>query len=499
LSSNSLPDSVKESAAVTNAGYAYVIGGYNTDDMFATPLDTVYYTKLNADGSGSVGAWQTATNALPAGSAAESAVVSNGYVYVLGGQTPSFGVTAAVHYAKLNADGSGSVGAWQTATSLPVALQIGSSVVNNGYIYVLGGNSSSYTSSVYYAKLNADGSLGAWQTGTSMPQPNQAFNAIAYNGYLYDIGGTADATYYAALNADGSVGTWQTASNSPGAIGYNNAVLVNGYVYLAAGYDSVNNNPLSTSKYAKLNADGSVGTWQTATGTLPYPIWIAGTVAYNGHIYELGGGKSPGVLSTVFSAPLNFPATSTTIPNAANSKPVSVTTPTGTVQTCANPIAQASIGKPDGNYTYPIGLVGICYYTNDASDQIKLIFVTDLSASQVVARDYNSTSQTYTTIPGAVVTSTTYNGQAALQVTYDVTDNGVLDSDATAGVVNDPVGLALAPPAPIISTAGVISAPNTGYGTPAMSNVVLITVLSLSAAITTVTGLALLYRQKHLQ
>jgi hypothetical protein len=32
-----------------------------------------------------------------------------------------------------------------------------------------------------------------------------------------------------------------------------------------------------------------------------------------------------------------------------------------------------------------------------------------------------------------------------------------------------------------------------------MSNVVLITVLSLSAAITTVTGLALLYRQKHLQ
>jgi hypothetical protein len=112
------------------------------------------------------------------------------------------------------------------------------------------------------------------------------------------------------------------------------------------------------------------------------------------------------------------------------------------------------LSNKDSGYNYPLGLVNFCFTTLTKDNQVSLIFVTNMTRSQVVARDYNSSTGKYQTIPGAVITETTYNGQAALQLTYNITQGSSLDSSSTAGTIDDPVGLAVSN----------IGAPNTGFG-----------------------------------
>ncbi|MEK9170271.1 MAG: hypothetical protein AAB674_01350, partial [Patescibacteria group bacterium] len=139
----------------------------------------------NSDGS--VGPWATSSNALPAARQAHTSVVTNGYAYVIGGYNSVSQTT--VYYAKLNSNGS--TGAWATnANALPADRSDHSSVVANGYVYVLGGYSNTPVSTVYYAKLNSDGSVGAWSTNANaLPSVNRYPSSVVANGYVYTIGG----------------------------------------------------------------------------------------------------------------------------------------------------------------------------------------------------------------------------------------------------------------------------------------------------------------------
>jgi len=290
---DALPNVRANHSSVVANGYVYVIGGF--DNTF-NPVSTVYYAKLNADGS--VGTWNTAANALPAVRDFHSSVVANGYVYVIGGQNTTTTVST-VYYAKLNADGS--VGTWNTAANaLPNPRDSQTSVVANGYVYVIGGfDSTSGTnpvSTVYYAKLNADGSVGTWNTAANtLPAARFSATSVAANGYVYVMGGDDSGfnphteVYYAKLNADGSVGTWNTAANAlPAARDNHSSVVSNGYVYVLGGEDTTGD-PVTTALYAKLNADGSVGTWNTAANALPAALDRQSSVVVNGYIYFMGG------------------------------------------------------------------------------------------------------------------------------------------------------------------------------------------------------------------
>jgi streptogramin lyase len=146
--------------------------------------------------------------------------------------------------------------------------------------------------------------------------------------------------------------------------------------------------------------------------------------------------------------------TSKTINNTSANGTIVISTPSGTNITCANSVSEASLAKEDSGYSYPLGLVNLCYNTVNSSDTITITFETSLTSSQVVARDFNASTGNYVNIPGAVITETTYNGQPALQLTYSITDNGPLDSNPVSGAVTDPVGLASI----------AVKAPNTGAG-----------------------------------
>ncbi len=182
-----------------------------------------------------------------------------------------------------------------------IALSGHTSVVNNGYIYVLGGSSStaSWLNDVQYAPINADGTLGSWQNTTSFNTPRVGHTSVVNNGYLYVIGGNVNDgngngvgttdVQYAHINGDGSVGNWQSTTpfNSPGRWAFASAVS-NGYLYVIQGFTHSAAAPCTDVQFAKFNADGSLGAWQS-TSTFSPARWTHSSAAWDGHIYSMGG------------------------------------------------------------------------------------------------------------------------------------------------------------------------------------------------------------------
>ena len=285
----------RRGAAVIANGYAYVLGGDN-----GASTSTVYYTKLNTDGS--TGAWQSTTS-LPAIRSQLSTVVSNGYIYAIGGSTDSIDVQSTVYYAKLNSDGT--VGSWQTSSNSITATRYHSSVSSNGYVYVIGGQNSigSSVATVQYAKLNADGSTGAWTTTNSLPNTRYLHSSVVANGYVYAIAGYDGSTvqstvFYAKLNSNGTTGTWQSTNSIVGARYLSGAVVVNGHVYMLGGFNGTSY--LNSVTYAPLNGDGTTGTWVTSANTLPLLVgYYGGVGTANGYIYTFGGNNASDIRNEV--------------------------------------------------------------------------------------------------------------------------------------------------------------------------------------------------------
>ncbi len=154
------------------------------------------------------------------------------------------------------------------------------------------------------------------------------------------------------------------------------------------------------------------------------------------------------------------PNPTVTLDDAETGNTVTLTTPSGTTITCHSAVKESNLANKDAAYSYPNGLVDFCFSGADLSNEITLLFVTDLKPNQVAVRKYNPGTGKYSTISEAVITETTQGGKHALQITYTIVDNGPLDTDPDVGEVADPVGI------------GVIDAgvPNTGIGTVESDN-----------------------------
>lgn len=297
LSGSTLAATRIEAASVTANGYLYEIGG-GANGSNASAVNTVYSAKINTDGS--LGSF-TSTTSLPANAYDTTAVAANGFVYVLGGNNGSSD-DANVYYAKLNVDGT--VGSWNTGTSLPTTRSGGTSVTANGYIYYLGGQGAAH---VYYAKLNADGSIGSWtDEGTVLPAGKSNATSVVANGYVYVIGGSSSSSvYYATLNSNGTTGAFSTnATPLPQGLGYATSEVANGYVYVIGGTtNGANTGVLSTVYYGKLNSNGSVtsGTWSTSAA-MTDPRWGGSGVIANGYVYVIAGNNASGNTSNIYYA-----------------------------------------------------------------------------------------------------------------------------------------------------------------------------------------------------
>lgn len=146
------------------------------------------------------------------------------------------------------------------------------------------------------------------------------------------------------------------------------------------------------------------------------------------------------------------PTPTVTLDDAESSKTITITTPDGTSITCHSAVKESGLTAQDAGYSYPHGLVDFCFSGANDNNSVSLVFVTNLKPSEVSVRKYNPTNKSYATVTDATITQTTYNSSSALLVSYNIADNGPLDTDPDAGEVADPVGIA------VLS----VSAPNTG-------------------------------------
>ena len=304
----SLPQGTAYGATVAYNGYLFVIGGYGGSGC--TIYNTVYRSQINST-TGGLGSWSAAT-ALPQAREEVSAVVYNGYMYVLGGADCGTTGYTTVWYNNLGINGGTMGPTWNTTTVLPSGRYGADTVVANGYIYEIGGNNTSGTAqtTVYYALLctalnngvggctGTPGTVGTWNTTTVLPAGTFYGAAVVYGGYMYMFGvGAAPSTaaYYALIctgnnsgtggcgSTAGTVGTWNSATTLSAASYQNVAFAYKGYMYAQA----INT---TTFYVAPINTNGSLGSWtQTTSFSSSTGYSAGGAVPYDGNIYYLGG------------------------------------------------------------------------------------------------------------------------------------------------------------------------------------------------------------------
>jgi len=204
--------------------------------------------------------------------------------------------------------------------SLGMGTYDATSVVYNGYIYLLGGcsgtcGSSTLLNTVQYSKLSAtSGNPGAWSTSTfAMLEPMYGEAAVVYNGNLYIGGGCVtnssnECTFiigflaYVPINAKTqstngglpATTAWNIASLITGAQYYGFQMLAyNNYLYVLGGCSGdTSDNTCTTfnneAEHFPINGDGTLGAVVTDPSfTTARFDFGAGT--YNGHIYIWGG------------------------------------------------------------------------------------------------------------------------------------------------------------------------------------------------------------------
>ncbi len=332
---SSITSSATISSAATTTNYIYAIGGNlssSSTDSKGSNTATVYSNVISgANGALIYSNWTTTVTPLPEARGFAASVSANkfnsqvsgkGTIYVIGGLDGSGNAADTVYYASLNADGIipdiSSAGTWTATTQLPMALFAEGAAIYHGYIYIAGGNDSSGTpvANVYYAKINKDGTLGSWATLSALPAARAYHQLLAAAGSLYVIGGDSGSadplTYnassssalssvlYSQINiADGTLSAWANTSGLGKYREKHTAVVAGGYIVVTGGL--YNGTPGSSeSVYASIKADGSLTSFNGATGTntisslSSYNPFNQSSVFFadsngNPHIYILGG------------------------------------------------------------------------------------------------------------------------------------------------------------------------------------------------------------------
>ncbi|HEX6965256.1 MAG TPA: IPT/TIG domain-containing protein [Gemmatimonadaceae bacterium] len=278
--------------ASSSTNFVYVTGG--ADSTYA-PRNDVYVAPIQSDGS--LGSW-TSTSPLPAAVAFHASVVATpfnsrvkgtGFIYVFGGATDSAGTpTNTIYRGTLAADGS--VSAWAAAGQLPAAVHSLGAVLFRGDVYLVGGSGANNApvATVYRARIDSLGALGSWQTEASLPA-GRSYDAVAqFGGYLYAFGGDSsavtpnDSNYtnngaklnqivYAKidLRTGDLVGQSWTANASglTKATSKHTAVVAGGNVLVTGGLYNGAATGSSEESYAQFNSDGTVSSFNGATGS----------------------------------------------------------------------------------------------------------------------------------------------------------------------------------------------------------------------------------------
>jgi N-acetylneuraminic acid mutarotase len=246
----SLPVALSNHALVIGHNTIYVIGGRDESNIY----NTIYYATINTNGT--IGDWQTSSVSLPTGLWGHTAVYCSGYIYVAGGsdQLDDDSANDDVYYAKVLADNT--LSDFVATTSLPSSLNGHTMEINGEEVFVLGGfeDGGTKVNTVYKTSSNADGSLNAWTAQTALPHAVSYHSSVVINGIITVLAGETGTgltknIYYADINA-GSL-SWTAGSEmtdfSKGGVAY----ASNGQIIYSGG-ENLSETPVHNSRYVPL-------------------------------------------------------------------------------------------------------------------------------------------------------------------------------------------------------------------------------------------------------
>ncbi len=269
----------------------YVTGGA---DGSLVPRTTVAYSEIDASGNFSTytnatalpdaRAFHGATAATPFNALIDTLVA--GYLFVIGGIDDSGAPTNTVYKATVDKDRS--VGTWSATAALPVALHSMGATIFRSWLYVAGGarTGDAPRAEVYRAQINPDGTLGDWESQTSLPYARTYAPLIQFAGVLYVLGGetgtvgpgdnslsgtrTAEIHYHRLDLRTGELKETSWSANPGGlikAVSKHSAVAVGGTILVSGGLYGGAGNSATEQQYASINVDGTIGSFGGATGS----------------------------------------------------------------------------------------------------------------------------------------------------------------------------------------------------------------------------------------
>jgi hypothetical protein len=295
-------------------GFLYAVGGCTTGDppSTCTAYDgTVLTLQIYNNASGAPAAFTSSSNTYSTDRIGASSTIYNGYIYFVGGCSAAVcgnNSVSTVDYAKINDDGT--LGVWATATfGMNIARSNFKLLTNGGYLYALGGvsNGSPNSSTEHALPDPTNGNIASsWVTDTPLPISISGLDAAIYNGYAYISGGVGrkgspvyNSVYYNKLNPNGTLSAWTPTTSFTTPRSRHLAFAYNSTFYIVGGYDGVND--LNDVQYAKINADGTIGSF-SFSANLPQPVSDASGFTANGYLYVVGGAQGASCTNNTYAA-----------------------------------------------------------------------------------------------------------------------------------------------------------------------------------------------------
>jgi hypothetical protein len=288
-------------ASLVYGNKLYVIGGL---DGSANPISSVQVNTITGDGL--VAAGWTTTTALNAAVGESVAMVHKGRIVVAGGKIAGGAATGNIQISA-PISSTGTITGWTTdSTHTITARRLHGGVSVNGYLYVVGGyNGTNYLNSIQYTTMDDSGNLANWTTASAtLSTARGAYdNVVSTQGFIIALGGCGaglctsflnNSEYFAVNNGGmGRNGAFKNDSSYTTNTQGQEMVVLNGYLYQLGGCTAWNasnwcTSTVNTVRYAALNADGSIGTWNT-TNAFTTARLAPGAFTFNGYLYVAGG------------------------------------------------------------------------------------------------------------------------------------------------------------------------------------------------------------------
>ena len=163
-----------------------------------------------------------------------------------------------------------------------------------------------------YQINNHSGDISPWTTeATGLSVALYYSSVVVTKNRVYLLGcwngAYSSACYTSVINADGTLGSWTTATSLPQVQAISNVFVTKNRVYLCGGY--TDNSTVTTACWtAVINSDGTIGTWSSAP-SLPGGVGWGATFVTKNHVYIIGGGNGVGATNNIYVATISSDGT----------------------------------------------------------------------------------------------------------------------------------------------------------------------------------------------